>query len=152
MVKTIGFDPVPDSSLRKILRFVILSWKDSVLRMFDIEGRTSRLPFIISIIPIIIIWVGLIIIPIIAPPEYKLLDNILFLILLFLPMLIGSTLIVRRLHDSGVKAISMGNPIHLLTPFSSFISAYILFREGDDMENKFGPPHTLIPKINEDIS
>lgn len=143
MAQQIGFDPVPETHQAKLWQFIFLAWKDAVWRIFDFKGRTSRAAFIAAAAPIVLIWFSLTFIA-----SYRLFYNevafeafgvgfaIVFGLIFF-------SLVIRRRHDSGTKASSMLNPLHLLNPFSSILSAMKLLAQGDAGDNQFGPPHVL---------
>lgn len=143
MVKTIGFDPVPETRQTKLWLFVLLAWKDAIFRIFDYGGRTSRRAFLISIIPVFLMWANFAWVSLLMPMDNFIISSLIVSLFVFAPVLIVYSLIIRRLHDAGNKASSMLNPLHLLNPFASLFSIAKLLESNDAGDNEFGPPHVL---------
>ena len=140
----IGIDPPTEPVRMKIWVFVLLAWKDTIVRAFGIKGRTSRNAYLASVIPLILLWIALLMFGINTPPHVKIYDNVFYMIFLFAPMLFMFTLTVRRRHDiSKTTMLSVVNPLNFINPLSGLFFAISLLTAGDRKDNKYGPPHML---------
>ncbi len=133
--------------MARLLRFILLAWKDAFLRVFSVKGRTSRGEFIVVVTPVIAAWLGIASWFTVTEIDrtsdlYNTLTNLRLAsgIITFASLL---TLMKRRINDGAKNyAEAPYGPMAIIFGFI-IVLIHRLFFAFDDGDNLYGPPQKL---------